>query len=165
MKIKPGITTILLSRPVPDDCSRESKSPQLVLSQKKLSASSSKRSKSKRPQPTVTINMDTESENEGSHAKKKKRKKSYRNQGFLLVSEAMVHVEQIRDVTCIQAENQEKQQFDAEMQQKDQYHQLQMGKQKEFLLRLRLQVQQQEQNGLSDTQGLKRAYDDQIWLE
>lgn len=96
--------------------------------------------------------MDFESENERSHAGNKKKKKAYGYQGFLSVGEAMVNVEHIWDAARIRTEDQEARRFEAEMQQRDQHHQFQIGKQKEVLLRLRLELQRQEQSSWSNVQ-------------
>ena len=98
----------------------------------------------------TTINIDSESENEKTHAGRKRRKKAYRNQKFLSVSEAMVHVETIWDESC-------KQELDITMKQRNQHHQMQMAKQKGVLLCLRLELHKQKQCSSGNVQELERA--------
>lgn len=153
-------TTTLSSRPIPKIqqpttgsaiCSSSSKTPQPP----NATSRSFKTSSSKRHH-AATIDLDSNSEREGSRTSNKRNKKVYGNQGFLSVGEAMVNVEHIRDAARIRAEKKEERRFEiekqqrdqhhqVEMQQRDQHHQLQMSKQEEILLRLRLQLQTQEQ--------------------
>lgn len=112
------------------------------LSQKRSSVSQSK----KRPRSTVTINIDSESDNEKTRTSKKK---AYENQRFFSIGEAIIQVENIWNAACRRTEDKKTLQFNAEMRQKNQHHELQMGKQEEVLLRLRLKLQKQKQESSS----------------
>lgn len=105
-------------------------------------------SSSKRPH-AATISLDSNSEREGSRTRNKRNRKTYGNQEFLSVDEAMVDVEHIRGAARMRAEEKEERRFEVEKQQRDQRHQLQMGKQEQILHCLRLQLQRQEQRNPS----------------
>lgn len=131
-EIQPKAIATVPSRPA-SDAQHPTMNP--VSSRKQPNASSNKR-----PRP-ASLNID-ENAKEGSPADQKRKRQRY---GRLSIGEALIQVETIRDVARKRAEDQRAVEFEAEMRQRDQHHQLQMGKQEEVLLRLRLELRKQEQ--------------------
>lgn len=130
------------------DLTTGSRTPQAVSSRKKPRALTQTKLTPKRRRPTYKD--DSQSEREGdeweSGAVGNKKRRGPGNQKFLSVGDAAVDVEQTQDAGRLRAEELEERRFEAEMRQKDQRHQLLMGKQEEVNLRLKLELEKLKTN-------------------